>query len=95
MLKRRFFWTISLALLTLVGVIWFSSAIVILAPHKKQMMRERTLMVLRLAQDIERRMEIPRRAQIIAENMDFEIHVIEETPKHIKKAKKYNKSKEV
>ena len=50
-------------------------------------------MVLRLAQDIERRMEIPRRVQIIAENMDFEIHVIEETPKYIKKAKTYIKSK--
>lgn len=92
MLKRRFFWTITLALLTLVGVIWFSSAIVILRPHKKQLMRERTLMVLRLAQDIERRMEIPRRVQIIAENMDFEIHVIEETPKHIKKAKTYKRA---
>jgi signal transduction histidine kinase len=88
MLKRRFFWTISLALITLVAVIWFTSTIAVLHPHKKQLMRERSLVVLRLAHDIERRNDIPRRAQIAADKMDVDIHIKQEKPKELLKGKK-------
>ena len=86
--QTTFFWTITGTLLFLVGIIWFSTTFAILRPHKK-LIKERSMVVMRLAHDIERRNEVPRRAKRVADKMNVNIHIFVESPPNIDRGRKY------